>query len=134
MRKHKNLFKQILRFSVVGGSAFLIDYSLMLLLVNIFGLHFLPASTISFLASTIYNYILSVRWVFQDKKEQKKAVELTVFVILSALGLLVNEVVMWLSTHNMGIDYRISKLAATFIVMIWNFISRKLFLENRQNS
>lgn len=30
------------------------------------------------------------------------------------------------------IDYKITKIIATFIVMIWNFVTRKIFLESKK--
>ena len=85
-------------------------------------------SSISFLLSIIVNYILSIKWVFDIKKKQSFK-DVIIFTLLSAIGLLINLLVMYLSVEVFKIHYMIGKLIATFIVMIWNFVTRKMFLE-----
>lgn len=58
--KKKNLMRQIIRFAFVGGSAFVIDYGVMIFLTELIGINYLISSGISFSVSVIYNYILSV--------------------------------------------------------------------------
>lgn len=125
----KKLLAQIFKFGLVGGSAFVIDYGLMILLVEIFGMHYLLASGISFSVSVIYNYLLSVHWVFDVEKGGNKKAEFAVFLILSVIGLGLNQVLMWLFTDKLGLLYMLAKVIATAIVMVYNFITRKIFLE-----
>ncbi len=74
--------------------------------------------------------------------DQKK--EFTVFLILSAIGLVINEIVMFVCidgiyAHSLALKDMISDklmvsiaaIIATGIVMVYNFISRKLFLERK---
>ncbi len=139
-----NLMNQILKFGVVGGFCFLIDFGLTTGLTNIFGVHYLISKFFGFVVSAIVNYILSIKFVFTQKKKMDKKKEFTVFFILSAFGLLINEIVMYLcidgiyahvqGLRNMishGMMVSVSSVAATGIVMIYNFISRKLFLERK---
>ena len=53
-----------------------------------------------------------------------------VFIILSIVGLGINQLIMWICVDKLGIFYMISKIGATAIVMVYNFITRKIFLEN----
>mgnify|MGYP002519589731 FL=1 len=54
-----------------------------------------------------------------------------VFILLSIVGLGINELIMWIMDKEFGIYYMISKIVATIVVMCYNFITRKLFLEKR---
>ncbi len=127
----KKLFNQILRFSFVGGTAFLIDFGTMWALTELLSTSYLLSNGISFTVSVIYNYILSTHWVFQTNKTRKKSTEIVVFVVLSLIGLSINQAIMWAGTEKLQIDYRLVKILATGIVMIFNFITRKLFLERK---
>lgn len=127
--KVKRLINQILKFGVVGGTAFFIDYGLLFVLTEFAGIHYLISGTISFAASVIYNYILSVVWVFDPVGERSKAKDMAVFLILSVIGLGINQAIMWVLVEFFGVYYMISKIAATAIVMVYNFITRKIFLE-----
>lgn len=129
MNKLKKLIVQLFKFGIVGVIAFAVDYGFMVLFTEVFGIHYMASSTISFLISVVVNYLLSMRYVFQRKEDLDRKAEFIIFVILSAVGLGVNELCMWLFTSKLGIAYYFSKIGATAIVMIWNFVSRKIFLE-----
>lgn len=140
----KNLIEQILKFGVVGFLCFLIDFGITAGLANIFGVHYLISKFLGFVVSAVVNYILSIKFVFTQKKEMDKSKEFTVFLILSAIGLIINEVVMYVcidiiynnssflqSLLTSKSIVSLSSIIATGIVMVYNFISRKLFLERK---
>lgn len=131
-KKKTSLWKQIIRFAVVGGSAFLIDYSIMILLTEFFGINYLISNAISFTVSVIYNYLLSVHWVFDVNGGRSQTQDFLVFIILSVIGLGINQLIMWLCVDKIGIFYMISKIGATGVTMVYNFITRKIFLENEK--
>ena len=126
----KKVFNQLLKFGIVGVIAFAIDYGIMVILTEIFKIPVLISVAISFTISVIFNYIASVKWVFDvDKEKNSKTKELVVFIVLSIVGLGINELIMWIMDKKFGIYYMISKIFATAVVMCYNFITRKLFLE-----
>ena len=51
------------------------------------------------------------------------------FIILSIVGLILTEIIMWFGTDILKIHYLIVKIVATAIVMVFNFVTRKMFLE-----
>lgn len=125
---HSKLFKQLFRFGIVGFTAFLIDAGLLYVLTDFLHIHYLISSVISFIVSLIYNYILSIFWVFDVKKKQTYK-EVLLFTILSVIGLGINQLVMYLGVDLLNIYYMLCKIISTIIVMIYNFITRKIFIE-----
>ena len=140
----KNLLNQIIKFGIVGLFCFLIDFGITTGFTNLLGIHYLISKFLGFVVSAVVNYLLSIKFVFTQKKEMDKKKEFSVFLILSAFGLLINEIVMYLCID--GIYARsgqlqelvshanmvaLSSILATGIVMVYNFISRKLFLERK---
>jgi len=130
----KKLIIQILKFIIVGGISFIIDYSIMVALTESIGLNYLMSASISFTVSVIFNYILSIKWIFSRTVNQDKVKEFGAFLFLSLIGLLINLGCMKLFVDYKGIDYRLAKVVATAIVMIYNFISRKIFIELKSNN
>ena len=124
---NNKLIKQILRFLVVGGTAFLIDYGVFTLLTYL-GMYYLTANIISFSVSVIFNYIASIKWVYDAKKQTPK--EFILFIVLSVVGLGLNSLIMYTGVDKLHIHELLMKLVATGIVMVYNFITRKIFLEN----
>ena len=125
----KKLIVQLFRFGLVGGLCFVIDYGLLALLTECFGINYLVSSAVSFAVSVTVNYLLSMRFVFESKEDVDRVKELIVFVALSVVGLGLNQLLMWLGTERIGVHYLLTKLVATAVVMVYNFITRKLLLE-----
>lgn len=125
----KNLIKQIMRFGVVGVISFLVDYGILYVLTEKANIYYLLSAGISFTASVVINYLLSMSWVFKSNKKRGKKEEFIIFVVLSLGGLLLNQVMMYVFVDYMNVYYLLAKIVATAIVMIYNFISRKLILE-----
>lgn len=128
IEKNKKIINQIFKFVIVGGLAFLIDYFLLFILTEFINIHYLISSIISFIVSLVFNYVLSIKWVFDVTKKQTYK-EITMFIILSVIGLGINQLIMYVGVDKLSIHYMIIKLLATVIVMIWNFITRKIFIE-----
>ena len=127
----RGLAEQFLKFGVVGTIAFAIDFGIMVLLTEAFGIEPVVAATVSFCVSVIFNYAASMRYVFARRDDMGRARELTTFVALSVVGLGINDALMLLGTETLQWDYRLVKVAATAVVTAWNFGSRKVFLEQR---
>ena len=119
----KKLIAQFMKFGIVGVIAFVIDYGFMVLLTEVFGVPYLISTTVSF---------ASMRFVFKRKDDMSRRREFIIFVVLSVIGLVINDVFMWLMVDFLFIDYRISKIVVTFIVAVWNFVTRKIFLEAKE--
>ena len=127
----KKLMEQIVMFGFVGFLCFFIDYGLMVLLKERLGIHYLISSTISFTVSVIVNYILSITFVFETDKSKNKVGEFVIFVCLSVIGLGINALCMWVAVEFIHIHYMLSKIGATAVVMVYNFVTRKIFIEKK---
>lgn len=125
----KKLIAQFMKFGIVGVIAFLIDYGLMVALTEFFGVPYLISNTISFTVSVVFNYVASMRYVFERRDDMSRHREFIIFVVLSIIGLILNDLFMWLFVSVWFIDYRIAKIIVTVLVAIWNFVTRKIFLE-----
>lgn len=123
------LIAQIMKFGAVGAVAFVIDYGLLAALTEIFGVNYLVSATISFTASVVFNYAASMRYVFTRKEDMSRRREFVIFVVLSIIGLLINNACMWAGVELLGLHYLIVKIFATAVVMVWNFVTRKIFLD-----
>ena len=125
----KKFIAQFMKFGIVGVIAFLIDYGLMVALTEFFGVPYLISNTISFTVSVVFNYVASMRYVFERRDDMSRRREFIIFVVLSIIGLILNDLFMWLFVSVWFIDYRIAKIIVTVLVAIWNFVTRKIFLE-----
>lgn len=123
-----SLLVQFLRYTVVGGFAFVVDFALLVLLTSLAGLHYLISAVLAFLAGLTTNYVLSVVWVFHQRTYSSRRLEFLLFGGIGLVGLGLNEILMWLFTDRVGLHYTISKLGATFFIYLWNFLARRFCL------
>ena len=121
--------KKIIRFIVVGGIATLIDFVFLYIFKEFLNFNVILANTLSFIISVTYNYIASITWVFDVNKNKNKNIQFIIFIIFSVVGLIINNVILYILTDKLNIYYLISKVIATLIVMVFNFVTRKKFLE-----
>ena len=127
--KTEKLLLQIFKFGIVGGIAFLIDYITLIICKEVFHLNTLISAAIAFTVSVVVNYILSIKWVFDVSNKHSGKRNFIIFIIFSLMGLGLTELIMWVGEDLLKISYLIVKIVATIIVMIFNFVTRKIFLE-----
>lgn len=123
------IIEQLLKFGVVGGIAFIIDYLVLFTCTEFLGIYYLISSLISFSVSTVFNYIASIQWVFDVNQEKSQRKNFVLFIVFSVIGLGLNQLIMWFGVDILHIYYMLVKIGATAIVMVFNFITRKIFLE-----
>lgn len=148
----KNLINQIIKFGIVGVIAFIIDFVITMIIYSLLNrftnlsleLSSMIGSFFGFTISVIVNYILSMKYVFVRNEELDRKKEFTIFIVLSIIGLIINEIVIYLCTKTIYGNIRfirdlfnedmfvaLSKMFATGIVMVYNFITRKIFIEKK---
>lgn len=119
---------QLFRYTLVGGLAFAVDFSVLFLLTHFVGAHYLTSATIAFALGLATNYAISVMWVFDRRALQSRSAEFVVFAVLGIVGLGLNDLTMYLLTGWLGLHYLVSKIVATVATYAWNFGSRKILL------
>ena len=132
--------REILRFVIAGGAGFAVEIGALILLKEKLGMDTLIATPIAFTISVIVNYLICVFWVFRGAREQNRKNQIAFF-LTSAVGLVLNEVLMLLFRVLLGEDaviltfgsrtinmYVLNKCMATLIVMIWNYFSKRAVL------
>ncbi len=141
------LFMEIVRFGVVGVLATVVDMAAMGVVLYLFEPSLYPhfynvwygggePSTLAtvvgtgtgFVLGLFVNYFLSVLFVFSEKGKSKSVYGFTVFAILSAIGLGIHLVGMYIGYDLLGINEWIVKIILTAIVMVYNYVSKKLLL------
>lgn len=122
------MLKQIIKFCLTGGLCTVIDFGVLFVLTEKIGLSYVISNIISVSLSTIVNYILSKIIVFNFSNTLRNFV---VFIILSIVGLIINEGLIILCVNVFTIDYKVGKIIATGVVMCFNYLTRKYMLKEK---
>lgn len=124
-----NAFLQFFRYAFVGGWATVADWGVFALFNEVLKIHYLISAPFAFLMGLTVNYLLSKKFVFSGAPEKTKAsTEFLVYAIIGVIGLGLTMVIMWLLTELLGFVPMASKIVATAIVLVWNFVARKVAL------
>lgn len=130
----KDNIKQFISYFFVGGVAAIVEWVMFFVFANVLNVHYFVSTVIAFIFSTTANWILGRITTFKDNTsyKDKKAKEAVLIFVVSAIGLVFNLILMYLFVTVFGFNGKIgstcSKIAATGIVFIWNFLIRKMVI------
>jgi len=126
--KSSNLYVQMLRYMIAGVVAFVFDTATLFVLTEYAGLYYLHSAVLGFLVGMSVSYLVSIKWVFNVRKVKNANIEILIFGIISAVGLGLTCLFMWLFTDVLSLHYLLSKLITTILVFGWNFATKKITL------
>lgn len=135
LQSKAGILLEFIRYCFVGGFSFLVDAGTLFLcneyiLPNIWGkLYFSTAC--GFLTGIAANYILSLLFVFDVGKKQKRGRNVKsflIFVIVGLIGLALTEFGMYVGADILKLNYMIVKVIVAAIVLVWNYGGRKILI------
>lgn len=124
----RRVVRELRRFLVAGSLCFLLDFVTLVTLRELFGVAVLVANLFGLSVGLIATYLLSTHWVFERRVLSRRRTEFTIFLLLTLLGLGLNEVCLWGATDLAGLHYTLAKVLATGMTFMFNFATRKLVL------
>lgn len=126
------------RFLTVGAVGTFLDFSLLTLLKTL-GLPTLLANTASFSAGVVNNFTWNRLWTFSDVKQADWQRQLAQFVLVSLIGLALNNTIVLLLEAPLGnlldqpgYGYLPAKVIATGIVVFWNYFANRYWTFNNK--
>jgi len=143
---------EIIRFLIIGGIATIIDMLVMAGIIYITNKDMFPAGFISvfgenhsinglvvvfataigFAVGLVFNYFFSIIYVYDNDNNYAKTKKgFLLFTILSAIGLIIQSLGMFIGYSLLGINEWVVKVVLVFIVLIFNYITRKIFVFNK---
>ncbi|MGM9795049.1 MAG: GtrA family protein [Candidatus Aphodosoma sp.] len=123
-----HIIHQFVRYFISGGVAFCVDFLLMMLLHDRFNIIAEVAGTISFAVGLVITYLMSIFWIFNQRRFNNRIAEFLGFTLIGIVGLVLTYFIMKIFTNSLQINYLLSKIVSTIIVTLWNFLAKKYFL------
>lgn len=92
-------------------------------------MHYLFAASLGFVVGACAIYLLSTRWVFRRRKLAGRAtIEFSAFVAIGLVGLILNDLIIYVGVERLALDLLAAKLAAAGASFLFNYTARKLSL------
>jgi putative flippase GtrA len=118
---------QVPRALAVSIVAAVLDFTVLILLVERAHLHPAAAAVIAYLSGGILQYVLCAKWVFPAAPESV-ATGFLAFIALSLVGLGITWLTMLVLCDLSHVNYVFAKIASLAFSFAWNFLSRKYLL------
>lgn len=118
---------RLAKYFIAGSVAAGVDFVLFAAFVNLLTWPWYVAATVSFVAATVVNYLVSIRHVFTSGVRFGKRDEIVLVFLVSAVGLAINQAILFLLIRA-GIPILLAKVGATGTVFLWNYSARHQFV------
>jgi len=123
---NSKLFKQFVKFSIVGVIGTAIDFGVLNLGVISFEWNVYLAATLAFILAASNNFVMNKYWTFLEKSKGNRLFgQYFQYLLVSAGGLLLNLGIMYALIEGTGLWYNWAKVFATALVIMWNFSLNK---------
>ena len=119
------LIQQVISFAGVGLVTTILQYLILIFLVQIFIIKPVYASTIGYLTSALVSYYLN--YVFTFRSTARHHVAIAKFLFIVTIGLSLNAAIMYWLTEVLSLFYIAAQVVATGVVFAWNFAGSRLW-------
>jgi len=123
---HPDFIEKFLKFAVVGFSGIFVDFGVTYILKEKLSIHKYIANSIGFMMATISNYLLNRYWTF-NTGQSAQFTQFGKFFGIAVVGLVLNNVLIYLFNDKLKINFYVSKAFAVAIVSVWNFFGNYLY-------
>jgi putative flippase GtrA len=122
-------YMKFVKYMGVGVIGTLVDMGLLYFLVSFFNTYYLYGNILSYSTGAVVNFYLNKRYTFNNKYK-KVHFQILSFAIVTAGGWMISEVLLYVLVDNLfknssNTTVMLSKVIATFIVVVYNYIVNK---------
>lgn len=111
---------KFIKFGIVGLSGVIVDFGTTYMCKEWLRIQKYVANSIGFTVAASSNYILNRIWTFRSQ-DPNIALEYTEFLLISLIGLGINNFILWIVHSRFKQNFYLSKLFAIGVVTVWNF-------------
>lgn len=123
---YSDLIFKFLKFGIVGVSGTAVDFGITYSIKEWLKANKFLANSIGFSVAVTTNFIFNRMFTFQSDNPDIFGQYLK-FCSIGLVGLAMNNYIIYLCDKKFGLSFYTSKLAATLVVMVWNFGANFLF-------
>ena len=124
LRRRAN-WEQLVKFCLVGATGYVVNLAVYTVLLEVAGLHYLPAAIGSFLVAVTNNYLWNRAWTFRHQRGHV-VMQGARFLLVSTLALGANLLVLHLLVRA-GLGEVLAQAIAIVLVTPVNFVGNKLW-------
>jgi putative flippase GtrA len=126
--------RRFLKFGAVGVTGFIVDFTVLNVLLLV--AHFPPwlANTCSFMFATANTFTWNRLWTFPESRQRPLGSQMGQFMAVGLVGLAVNQLVflgsnalVWRHMVAAALAWNLAKATASGVALFWNFSANRLW-------
>ena len=121
------------KYAIGSTISYLINLAIVIVMTDLFEVHYLLSSIAGYASIVITSYIFSVTWIFTERKIASRGKEFVAFTLITIFAMLMNIVSMWFFTGYIHWHYVVSNVVTNFLATFWGYVPKKLFLFSGKN-
>ena len=122
-----------IRFIVIGGIGFVINYLMLTILFSILRLPILVAQVISAETALLITFLGNNFWTFTHHGDKPLYLKLVKFHLSAIGGLIINSSIVVVLVHYSHVYYGISLIIGSIAGLVWNYTLYKKFVFKQSN-
>jgi putative flippase GtrA len=123
---------EAVRFGVVGLSGVVVNFVVFWVCINGFGLATLRSNIAATVVAIATNYLGYRYWLYRDRDASSRRREITLFLLFSGAGMLIETGILGLSEYGFGFDSDLQKFAAKTLGLgvgtVFRFVSYRTWV------
>ena len=123
----QRIVSKFTRYFFVGGFSALTEWCAFASLVYLAQVNYVLSGVLSFLIATGVNYVLSLRFVF-DERRYRQEMEIALIYVVSIIGAGINIGIMVVLVEMFSVHTMLAKILGTGSAFLWNFLTRYLWI------
>ena len=118
-----SIFRQFVTFVGVGAVATAAHYLILIVLVQLYHLNPILASSVGAVAGALISYVLNYHFTFRSNSSH--ALSMAKFFAVAGVGLVLNSMAMLIFIEVIGLYYLLGQVLATALVFFWSFAANR---------
>ncbi|MBT2409640.1 GtrA family protein [Streptomyces sp. ISL-12] len=103
-RRLEGVLREVLKFGAVGGAGVLVNLLVFNLVRHTTDLQVVRASIVATVVSIVFNYVGFRYFTYRDRDKSGRTKEMSLFLLFSAVGLVIENGVLYTATYGFGWD------------------------------
>ena len=127
-KKLYSKFRYLILYGIIGCISSGLDFILYTILVELCNLHYIAANCISVLVGITTSFTLNRKYNF--KVTDKTAQRFAIFLVVGLAGMLLSNLILWISIDVLSLNAIVSKLLSIMLVVFFQFLLNKYITFN----
>ncbi|MFF5160626.1 GtrA family protein [Streptomyces sp. NPDC000348] len=124
----RRLFREVAKFGAVGGAGVLVNLGVFNLVRQVTDLQVVRASVIATVVAIVFNYVGFRYFTYRDRDKSRRTREMSLFLLFSAVGLVIENGVLYTATYGFGWDsplqsnvFKFFGIAVATLFRFWSY-------------